>query len=154
MAFRTAIDLQVTATTILLSWGTPFDSGGVAVVDYELSYTEIVPRDDLSTTGGSEFKKGDVQRLEERHHKFRLGEATEEYLMIDLRGDNDYKNIRLVAVNEADLESEAAHIPLVHTKPPSWRQRLVKEIQRVRNINKGSVQASSVFRLIRCLVRR
>jgi|OM-RGC.v1.023923168 hypothetical protein len=154
MAFRTAIDLQVTATTILLSWGTPFDSGGVAIVDYELSYTEIVPRDDLSTTGGSEFKKGDVQRLEETHRKFRLGEATEEFLMIDLRGDNDYKNIRLVAVNEADLESEAAHIPLVHTKPPSWRQRLVKEIQRVRNINKGSGQASSVFRLIRCLVRR
>ena len=67
----------------------------------------------------SQSFKGLSSKLEEKHHKFLLGSYMEEYMMIDLRGDNDYKDIQLVAINKAQYRSDPVEIKLVHTKPPS-----------------------------------
>ena len=130
----------VTATTILLTWGHPFDDGGTPINDMELSYTEIVPKDNLGDADkGSPHKKGLGSNLEEKHHKFLLGSYMEEYMMIDLRGDNDYKDIQLVAINKDQYRSEPVEIKLVRTKPPSMRQRLQKELQRAKSCKDDNI---------------
>ena len=48
---------RVTATTISLSWQIPIDDGGDEIVDFNLSYTEVIPREDLSIQGGGMMSK-------------------------------------------------------------------------------------------------
>ena len=121
-----------TATTILLTWGHPADDGGSPLVNLELSYTEVVPKETTGDSKNTSHKKGGAEKLEERNCTILLGSYVEEHMMIDLRGDNDYKNIKLVAINAAELRSQPSEIKLIHTKPPSMRQRLQKELQRAK----------------------
>ena len=130
---------RVTATTISLSWQIPIDDGGDEIVDFNLSYTEVIPREDLSIQGGGMMSKGAVDKFDTKDWSYRLGGFCEEYLMTDLRGDNEYYNFKLVAVNKSEYQSEPAEIKSIKTALPSWRQRLAKELQRVNAIKKSTI---------------
>ena len=51
-----------------------------------------------------------------------------------MRGETDYRNIRVHARTKAELDGESATIEKVTTLPPSMRELLVKEIQRVQEV--------------------
>ena len=64
----------------------------------------------------------------------RVGGPVCNYVLRDLRGETDYCNIKVHARTKADLDGESATIEKVTTLPPSMRELLVKEIQRVQEV--------------------
>ena len=120
---------RVNATTISLSWQIPIDDGGDEIVDFNLSYTEVIPREDLSIHGGGMLSKGAVDKFDTKDWSYRLGGFCEEYLMTDLRGDNEYYNFKLVAVNKSEYQSEPAEIKSIKTALVAAAAH--KELQRV-----------------------
>ena len=80
------------------------------------------------------FERPDSDRAGTAQVSLRVGSSATSYTLRDLRGETDYTNIRVHARTAADLESEPAVVKSVTTLPPSMRELLIKEIQRVQAV--------------------
>ena len=135
---------EPTAKSFTLSWSAPLRDGGSDVIDYHVHYTEVrkltnaewLAEFNPSTAKGAKQTKGDSDQKHEVRNdvSLRVGNASTEYTLRDLRGETDYCNIKIVARTKADLDSAPALIAKVTTAPPSMRDLLVKEIQRVQSV--------------------
>jgi len=75
------------------SWGPPQDKGGRDVVDYEVSYIEMVKTEVLSKA-----KNEKRQKIQPQQVCFRIGRACTDYVIRNLTPETDYFDI-MVSIN-------------------------------------------------------
>ncbi|CAM9361466.1 unnamed protein product [Ascophyllum nodosum] len=119
----------VRSNRAVLSWKEPLFNGGKEVVEYELSYSNVLPEVHQVLTSN----KVDA---ENSHHKCLRPPASvdqdQTLLLRGLRASTLYKDITLRAIGASGLASLPVRVPDFTTLSPGRRQRICDELSRAR----------------------
>ncbi|CAM9638943.1 unnamed protein product, partial [Ectocarpus fasciculatus] len=129
------VDL-VKSNRVILRWMEPLCKGGEEVTEYELTYADVVPKDNQAVT---------TRKIEEdRHHELKVpASASEEdqgdqvLVLRGLRASTVHKDLTLRAIGQSGMASAAVFAPTFTTLPPGNRQRIMDELRRARAATGG-----------------